>query len=146
MSSPAAGFGGVFWARLSVDDRKLRVAQKAMEFVWRPSSSTGDDLLTFAHAFRIHYSAPNGFSFDTRESNVDRIVDEPLLDTYNVDKKVRARGTLACARSMMRTQVRQNARWCTGQTYTLLCVPNRFRTMPFTVLPLLRWTPSLKQC
>ena len=67
MSSPAAGFGGVFWARLSVDDRAKRVADKSMEFLWRPSASTGDASLSFGHAFRIHYSAPDGFSFDSHE-------------------------------------------------------------------------------
>ena len=42
----------------SVDDRKKRVAEKSMEMLWMPSSSTKDSIATFAHAFRILYSAP----------------------------------------------------------------------------------------
>lgn len=88
LSTPAAGYGAVFWARISDDDRTQRVADKSLEFIWQPSSSQGPAMSTFGHTFRVHYSAPQGFSFDMTDMNDDKIVDNPDLETYNVVDKV----------------------------------------------------------
>ena len=59
-----------------------------MEFVWRPFyDSLGSRSQIFSHSLYNHYSAPPGFSFDAR-SNDDPIVDDPNLETYNVEGKI----------------------------------------------------------
>ena len=88
LSTPASGYGGIFWARLSDDDRATRVSNQTMEFIWKPSPSTGDSILTFAHVFRIHYSAPVGFCYDIGCNNVDKFVDDPTLENYNADQQL----------------------------------------------------------
>ena len=55
-----------------------------MEFVWRPmNESLGESAQIFAHTLYNHYSAPNGFDFDTLNDNYSAFIDDPSLDTYN---------------------------------------------------------------
>lgn len=37
-----------------------------------------------------HYSSPEGFDFDTMQDGVQPIVDDPTLETYNVNERVAA--------------------------------------------------------
>ena len=55
-----------------------------MEWIWRPmNESLGDRAQIFAHTLYNHYSAPDGFDFDTLADNYEAFIDDPSLDTYN---------------------------------------------------------------
>lgn len=84
------GFDAIFFARLDFQDKEKRLAEKTMEFVWRPSFDTfGDQTQIFAHALYHHYSAPPGFDFDTLGWDDPFITDERLT-TFNADVKAQA--------------------------------------------------------
>ena len=54
-----------------------------MEFVWRPMyEALGSSAQILAHVLYHHYSAPDGFDFDTLSGD-DPLVADPTLDTYN---------------------------------------------------------------
>ena len=56
-----------------------------MEFVWRPMSDhLGDKAQIFTHVLYNHYSAPDGFNWDTLGIN-NSFVDDPNLSTFNAD-------------------------------------------------------------
>ena len=60
------GFDAFFFARLDYEDKEARLADKEMEWVWRPMWETlGESAQIFTHALYHHYSAPPGFDFDT---------------------------------------------------------------------------------
>jgi hypothetical protein len=81
------GFDAFFFARLDYQDKDRRLADKEMEYIWRPSwEELGENAQIFTHALYAHYSAPSGFDFDTRNTD-DAIVDDPRLTSYNVDHK-----------------------------------------------------------
>jgi alpha-mannosidase len=84
LSSPLSGYGAVFWARISFDDRANRVNDKSMEWIWKPSPSLGNSALTFASTFRFHYSAPNCASNDISNDGAQPINDDPNLEDNNV--------------------------------------------------------------
>ena len=59
------GFDAVFFARADYQDKKKRVHQESLEYVWRPSSdSLGTDVEIFTHILWDHYNRPAGFGFD----------------------------------------------------------------------------------
>jgi len=81
------GFDAFFFARLDFQDKEKRLADKEMEYIWRPSwEELGERGQIFTHALYAHYSAPSGFDFDTLNTD-DAIVDDERLTSYNVDKK-----------------------------------------------------------
>ena len=45
--------------------------------------SLGESVQIFAHTLYNHYSAPDGFDFDTLNDNYSAFIDDPSLDTYN---------------------------------------------------------------
>lgn len=81
------GFDAFFFGRLDYQDKEKRLAEKEMEWVWRPSfRSLGEDVQIFTHALYHHYSAPDGFDYDTLSNDEPFIVDEKL-DTYNAPRR-----------------------------------------------------------
>jgi lysosomal alpha-mannosidase len=46
----------------------------------------GDSTQILAHVLYHHYSAPDGFDFDTLSGDAP-FVDDPTLDTYNAPQK-----------------------------------------------------------
>ena len=78
------GFDAFFFARIDYQDRAKRLSEKTMEWIWRPmNESLGDKAQIFAHTLYNHYSAPDGFDFDTLADNYEAFIDDPSLDTYN---------------------------------------------------------------
>ena len=83
------GFDAWFFARLDYQDKERRLNQTEMEWVWRPFfEHEGKRTQIFTHALYQHYSAPQGFDFDTMNNNIDPIVDDPTMQTYNLDAKL----------------------------------------------------------
>lgn len=81
------GFDAFFFARLDYQDKDKRLADKSMEFVWRPSWETlGETTQILTHAMYHHYSAPTGFDFDTLSDDQPFITDQNL-DTYNAPER-----------------------------------------------------------
>lgn len=82
------GFDAWFFARLDYQDKERRLDTQEMEWLWRPFfNHLGKRTQIFTHAMYQHYSAPSGFNFDTL-SDDGPIVDNPSLDTYNVNTKI----------------------------------------------------------
>ena len=77
------GFDAFFFARIDYEDKEARLDQTAMEWVWRPMwEPLGETVQILAHTLYHHYSAPDGFDFDTLSNDAPFIIDE-ALDTYN---------------------------------------------------------------
>lgn len=69
------------------------MANKAMEMIWKGSSSL-PDAQVFTGAFTDgNYGPPSGFCFDTTcgYCRSDPVVDDKVLETYNLDAKVNER-------------------------------------------------------
>ena len=47
------------------------------------TETLGESVQIFAHTLYNHYSAPDGFDFDTLNDNYSAFIDDPSLDTYN---------------------------------------------------------------
>jgi hypothetical protein len=56
-SSPLSGYSAVVWARISYDDRAVRIANKTLEWVWAPSKSLGTSAMTLAHTLKVRQHA-----------------------------------------------------------------------------------------
>jgi hypothetical protein len=81
------GFDAFFIARLDYQDKEKRLADRTMEFVWRPMFDTlGESAQIFTHCLYHHYSAPSGFDFDTL-SNDDPFITDERLTTFNAPEK-----------------------------------------------------------
>jgi len=82
-------FDAWFFARLDYEDKNQRLANKEMNFLWRPfSEHFGDEKQIFTSAMRDHYCWPEGFWYDERWYTDDPMVADPDLDTYNADSKL----------------------------------------------------------
>jgi lysosomal alpha-mannosidase len=81
------GFDGLFLGRLDYQDDKYRSDTKTREFVWKSSGNLGPAADLFTGILPNIYSPPPGFCFDV-ECNDDPIMDNPLLEDYNVNEKV----------------------------------------------------------
>lgn len=84
------GFDAWFFARIDYEDREVRMADKSMQWVWKPfDKSLGDNTSIFTHTMPDHYHAPESTRYD--ENNFyqsDPIVLDKNLTTFNADKKV----------------------------------------------------------
>uniref|UniRef100_A0A7S3JCC5 Glycoside hydrolase family 38 central domain-containing protein n=1 Tax=Euplotes harpa TaxID=151035 RepID=A0A7S3JCC5_9SPIT len=81
------GFNAWFFARMDHSDKDKRLANKELEWLWRPfNESLGARAEIFTHMMYNHYSAPPGFSFDER-SNDSPIIDDKRLETYNIEER-----------------------------------------------------------
>jgi len=64
------GFDAFFFAREDYQEKDVRLANRSMEWIWRPSwNSIGESAQILAHQLFHHYSAPDGFDFDTLSDN-----------------------------------------------------------------------------
>lgn len=64
------GFDAFFFAREDYQEKEVRLANRSMEWIWRPSwDSIGESAQILAHQLFHHYSAPDGFDFDTLSDN-----------------------------------------------------------------------------
>ncbi|CAK9171223.1 unnamed protein product [Ilex paraguariensis] len=81
------GFDSVHFARIDYQDREKRKGDKSLEVVWRGSKTFGSSSQIFANTFPVHYSPPNGFSFEVDVDFVP-LQDNRLLYDFNVQKRV----------------------------------------------------------
>ncbi|ONK72632.1 uncharacterized protein A4U43_C04F21420 [Asparagus officinalis] len=81
------GFDSLHFARIDYQDRRKRWADKSLEVVWRGSKTFGASSQIFASAFPVHYSPPDGFSFEI-DDNDPPVQDDLLLYDYNVEQRV----------------------------------------------------------
>ena len=82
------GFDAWFFARIDYQDKQRRLADKEMEFLWRPfSTNVGSSYEIFTHVLYHHYSAPQGFNWSLYGTD-EPVVDDPELETYNVERRV----------------------------------------------------------
>ncbi|KAF7265915.1 hypothetical protein GWI33_020660 [Rhynchophorus ferrugineus] len=88
MASIFAGLGydGVVLVRIDYEDKRLRLKNKQLEFVWRGSNNLGRPSDLFTSILPDHYYPPSNFCFDVFCS------DEPLVDDtespeYNIEKR-----------------------------------------------------------
>ncbi len=59
------GFDAFFIGRIDYQEKEKRMAEKTMEFVWRPMWETlGESAQIFCHTLYNNYGAPTGFDFD----------------------------------------------------------------------------------
>ena len=91
-------FDAFLVARIDYQDRKKRLDEKRMEFIWRGSKSLGKEADMFTSVLCYGYGPPDGFMFE--DDSVQPIQDDPRLFDYNVHdramdfaKKVREMGS-----------------------------------------------------
>lgn len=88
--SNEVGFDALFFGRIDYQDRTKRFQEKAMEMIWKPSTSD-PSAQVFTGAFSDgNYGPPSDFCFDTTcpYCRNDPVVTDPLLQTYNLDSKI----------------------------------------------------------
>lgn len=73
--------------RLDYQDRTTRLADKTMQFIWRPSASLGPSAQVLTGAFITGYGPPDGFCYDQSCSDPP-IQDDTRLYDYNVQDRV----------------------------------------------------------
>ena len=77
------GFDAWFFARLDYQDKNKRMNDKEMEFVWIPNpESLGTDVNILTHVLYHHYSAPNGFNFET-DSPDEQWINDMSSEDFN---------------------------------------------------------------
>lgn len=84
------GFDAFIFGRLDYEDQKVRMADKTMEFLWRPmSESLGDSVEIFTHILQDMYWFAPDMGYDERDqpSGTQPIIDDESLETYNADRK-----------------------------------------------------------
>ena len=62
--SAGVGFDSLFFARIDYEDRRLRKASRAMEFVWQASPSLGPRSRVWTSVLDPDYGPLAGFCFD----------------------------------------------------------------------------------
>jgi alpha-mannosidase len=88
--SGVVGFEALFFGRIDHQDHDLRMVEKNMEFIWRPSPSLGTSGQVFTGAFQNgNYGPPNGFCFDVNCDDPPVINDDAFID-YNVPDRIQA--------------------------------------------------------
>lgn len=84
------GFDTFIFGRLDYEDRDQRLADKNMQFVWKPfSESLGDSAEIFTHILQDMYWFPPDMGYDERDfpNNSQPIIDDETLETFNADLK-----------------------------------------------------------
>ncbi len=82
--SADVGFDSLWFMRIDYQDRNTRLANKTMQFMWRPSVSLGPAAQVLTGAFITGYGPPSGFCYDQSCSDTP-IQDDPRLSDVNVD-------------------------------------------------------------
>lgn len=74
------GFDAWFFARLDYEDKEQRLADKAMNYVWRPmKDSLGRNVEIFTGAMRDHYCWIPGFWMDEKFMGDDLVENDETL-------------------------------------------------------------------
>lgn len=81
------GMDGLFFARADYRDKKQRRSNKTLQMIWDGGKASNVEEAIFTGMFSKHYNGPTGFCFDIRCED-DPIIDDPILEGYNVDEKV----------------------------------------------------------
>ncbi|XP_071914762.1 alpha-mannosidase At3g26720 isoform X1 [Coffea arabica] len=81
------GFDSLFFARIDYQDRAKRKTDKSLEVVWQGSQSLGSSSQIFTGIFPVHYSPPDGFTFEVNDVSAP-IQDDLTLFDYNVKERV----------------------------------------------------------
>ena len=83
------GFDSWFFARIDYQEREKRMAEKTMQWVWKPfSESLGDQVSIFTHCMPDHYHQPADFRYDERQFDTDPVVTDKNFDNFNADEKM----------------------------------------------------------
>ncbi|CAB3399154.1 unnamed protein product [Caenorhabditis bovis] len=82
------GYDAIYFARMHYLEKKLRLKNRTLEFIWDSSNYQNSKIFTGAF-FQDNYGPPDGFCWDTLCGD-DPIMDIPNLEEYNVDEKVDA--------------------------------------------------------
>ena len=79
-----AGFDAFFFGRIDDFDRRQRIKDRSMEFVWRPSPSLGPSTELFAGALAAApYCTPDGLNFNGPKGTSD--LDNPVQDDERLE-------------------------------------------------------------
>ncbi|XP_033326411.2 lysosomal alpha-mannosidase II isoform X2 [Megalopta genalis] len=81
------GFDGLFLGRIDYQDKRQRIEDKSMEFIWKGSPNLGSNADLFTVVLYNTYSPPPGFCFDVLCRD-DPINDDVESADYNVPEKV----------------------------------------------------------
>ena len=83
------GFDSWFFARIDAQDKIKRLAEKSMQWVWKPfSKSLGDRVSIFTHTMPDHYNQPSTFLYDAvRQPTLEPIVIDKTKLSFNGDEK-----------------------------------------------------------
>ena len=82
------GFDAWFFARMDHDDQKKRMAEKTMQWVWKPfDASLGDNTSIFTHTMHDGYEGPWWSRYDERMFRHEPMVIDKNLTTFNGDLK-----------------------------------------------------------
>ena len=82
------GFDAWFFARIDYEDKDVRMANKSMQWVWKPfDKSLGDNTSIFTHTMPDHYHGPESTRYDENNFNQDPMVIDKNLTTFNGDEK-----------------------------------------------------------
>ena len=83
------GYDGLFFARIDYQDKEKRKSDRSLELIWRGSPTNwGRQSDLFTGIFYNHYSPPPGLCFDLIHCNIDPVVSDPELFSYNLKEKV----------------------------------------------------------
>ena len=83
------GFDSWFFARIDYQEREKRMAEKTMQWVWKPfSESLGDQVSIFTLCMPDHYHQPADFRYDERQFDTDPVVTDKNFDNFNADEKM----------------------------------------------------------
>lgn len=83
------GFEAVFFSRLDFNEKIMRIKQRAMNFLWRPSfSHFGTSRQIFTSVFQDHYGFPDPFKADMFFKDQDLMITDKTLTSFNADEKL----------------------------------------------------------
>jgi hypothetical protein len=111
--SAEVGFDSLWFARLDYQDRATRLADKTMQFIWRPSVSLGPSAQVLTGAFITGYGPPDGFCYDQSCSDPP-IQDDTRLYDYNVEDRVNLFVNRCVLRGMFDVRLSVVTRWSEG--------------------------------
>ena len=80
------GFDSWFFARIDYEDKEYQMANKGMQWVWKPYwLSLGDNVSIFTHCMPDHYHAPELFRYDENNFNNDPTITDHARSNFNAD-------------------------------------------------------------
>ncbi|XP_062200686.1 alpha-mannosidase [Phragmites australis] len=121
------GFESMHFARIDYQDRAKRKGDKGLEVIWRGSRTFGSSSQIFTNAFPVHYSPPNGFSFEVLAEDVIPVQDDLLLFDYNVEERVN--DFVAAAIAQANVTRTNHIMWTMGDDFNYQYAESWFRNM-----------------